>query len=162
MMTARHMQLCDLCVVRLLLRHRPSWMFKPLDSIITPGLAHQSFWPIHVVRHSIISVSPRPFRESRTCADCDQVHESLNGYPRLGAFIASDRNSLIVRRFNHLQARLLLQVQDELRKFEAQLDAMDKGPLLACESLQFREMDDDLSGRRKSLLRKIEYPTAYF
>jgi len=28
-----------------------------------------------------------------------------------------------------LQARLLLQVQDELRKFEAQLDAMDKGPL---------------------------------
>jgi hypothetical protein len=67
-----------------------------------------------------------------------------------------------VRRFNHLQARLLLQVQDELRKFEAQLDAMDKGPLLACESLQFWEMDDDLSGRRKSLLRKIEYPTAYF
>ena len=114
------------------------------------------------VRHSIISVSPRPFRESWTCADCDQVHESLNGYPRLGAFVASDWNFLIVRRFNHLQARLLLQVQDELRKFEAQLDAMDKGPLLACESLQFREMDDDLSGRRKSLLRKIEYPTAYF
>jgi hypothetical protein len=114
------------------------------------------------VRHSIISVSPRPFRESWTCADCDQVHESLNGYPRLGAFVASDRNFLIVRRFNHLQARLLLQVQDELRKFEAQLDAMDKGPLLAYESLQFREMDDNLSGRRKSLLRKIEYPTAYF
>jgi hypothetical protein len=104
------------------------------------------------VRHSIIWVSPRPFRESWTCADCDQVH----------AFVASDRNFLIVRRFNHLQARLLLQVQDELRKFEAQLDAMDKGPLLACESLQFWEMDDDLSGRRKSLLRKIEYPTAYF
>ena len=72
------------------------------------------------VRHSIISVSPHPFRESWTCADCDQVHESLNGYPRLGAFVASDRNFLIVRRFNHLQARLLLQVQDELRKFEAQ------------------------------------------
>ena len=114
------------------------------------------------VRHSIISVSPRPFRESWTCAECDQAHESLNGYPRLGAFVVSDRNFLIVRRFNHLQARLLLQVQDELRKFEAQLDAMDKGPLLACESLQFREMDDDLSRRRKSLLRKIEYPTAYF
>ena len=71
-----------------------------------------------------------------------------------------DRNFLIVRRFNHLQARLLLQVQDKLGKFEAQLDAVDKGPLLACESLQFQEMDDDLSGRRKSLLRKIEYPTA--
>ena len=47
-------------------------------------------------RHSIIPVSPRPFRESWTCADCDQVHESLNGYPRLGAFVASNRNSLIV------------------------------------------------------------------
>jgi len=49
MMTTRHMQLCDLCVVRLLLRHRLSWMFKPLDTIITPGMAHQSSWPIHVV-----------------------------------------------------------------------------------------------------------------
>jgi hypothetical protein len=114
------------------------------------------------VRHSIISVSPRPFRESWTCAVCEQVHESLNGYLRLGAFVASDRNFLIVRRFNHLQARLLLQVQDELRKFEAQLNAMDKGALLACKSLQFREIDDDLLGRRKSLLREIEYPTAYF
>lgn len=64
-------------------------------------------------------------------------------------------------RFNHLQAKLLLQVQDELRKFEAQLDAVDKGPLLACESLQCREIDDDLSGRMKSLLRKIEYLLAY-
>ena len=61
-----------------------------------------------------------------------------------------------------MQARLLLQVQNELRRFEAQLDAMDKGLLLACESLQFWDMDDDLPGRRKSLLRKIEYPTAYF
>jgi len=61
-----------------------------------------------------------------------------------------------------VQARLLLQVQNELRRFEAQLDAMDKGLLLACESLQFWDMDDDLPGRRKSLLRKIEYPTAYF
>ena len=113
-----------------------------------------------IVRHSIIPVSPRPSRESWTCANFDQVHESLNGHPRLGAFVASDRNFLIVSRFNHLQARLLLQVQDELRKTEAQLDAMDKGPLLACESLQCREMGDDLSGRMKALLRKIEYPTS--
>ena len=114
------------------------------------------------VRYSIISVTPRPFRESWACADRGQVHESLNGYPRVGTFVTRDRNFLIVRRFNHLQAMLLLQVQDELRKFEAQLNVMDKGPLLACKSLHFREIDDDLSGRRKSLLRKIEYPTAYF
>ena len=53
MMTARHMQLCDLCVVRLLLPHRPSWMFKPLDSIIKPGIVHRSFWPIHVVLRTV-------------------------------------------------------------------------------------------------------------
>ncbi len=41
-----------------------------------------------------------------------------------------------------------IQVQDELRKFEAQLDAMGKGPLSACEPLQFREIDDDLSIRK--------------
>jgi hypothetical protein len=104
------------------------------------------------VRYSIISVSPRPIRESWRCADCDHVDESLNGYPRFGALVASDRNFLIGWRFNHLQARLLLQVQDELGKFEAQLDAIDKGPLLACESLQFREMDDDLSGMFPSTL----------
>jgi hypothetical protein len=53
MMTAHHMQLCDLCAVRLLLRHRPSWMFKPLDSIITLGMAHQSFWSIYVVLRTV-------------------------------------------------------------------------------------------------------------
>ena len=53
MMTARHMQLCDLCVVRLLLRHRPSWMFKTLDIIITSGMAHQSFWPIYAVLRTV-------------------------------------------------------------------------------------------------------------
>lgn len=53
MMTARHMQLCDLYVVRQLLRHRPSWMFKPLDSTITPGMARQSFRSIHVVLRTI-------------------------------------------------------------------------------------------------------------
>lgn len=53
MMTARHMQLCDFCVVRLLLRHRPSWMFKPLDSIITPGMADQSLYPIYVVLRTV-------------------------------------------------------------------------------------------------------------
>lgn len=51
---------------------------------------------------------------------------------------------MIVRCFNHLQAKRLPQVQDEPRKFEAQLDAMGKGPLLASEAIQFREMDDDL------------------
>ena len=111
------------------------------------------------VCHSIILVTSRPLRESWTCANCDQVHKSLIGYPR--AFVASNGNTLIVSRFNHLQAKLLLQVRDELREFEAQLDVMDMDPLLACEFLQCREMVDDVSGRMKSLLRKFEYPTAY-
>lgn len=39
MMTARHMQLCDLCFVRLFVRRRPSWMFKRLGILL-----HQE-WP---------------------------------------------------------------------------------------------------------------------
>ena len=49
MMTPRHMQLCDLCVVRLLYYHRPGWMSEPLASIITSRMVHQSICPVHVV-----------------------------------------------------------------------------------------------------------------
>lgn len=95
-------------------------------------------------------------------ADRDKVRGFFNGYPLLGAFIASDRSFLTVWHFNHLQPRLWLQLQDELKRYKAQLDAIGIDPLLAYESLQLWEMDDGLSDRGKSLLQKIEYPTAYF
>jgi len=47
------------------------------------------------------------------------------GYPRAAAFLDSDENFMIYRRFGFLQARLLLQKQDELRKLEENLDQCD-------------------------------------
>ncbi|KAI1080556.1 hypothetical protein F5B20DRAFT_539727 [Whalleya microplaca] len=54
------------------------------------------------------------------------IDESPNGYPRLGAFIAADQNFLILRRFNYLQARVLLNLQDQLQKYENELDEIDR------------------------------------
>jgi hypothetical protein len=48
------------------------------------------------------------------------------GYPRLSAFIDSDQSFMIFRRFGYIQSRLILEKQDELRKLETELDALDE------------------------------------
>lgn len=47
------------------------------------------------------------------------------GYPNLAAFNSSDEDFAIYRRFGYLQARLLLDKQDQLRLLEEQLDRYD-------------------------------------
>lgn len=47
------------------------------------------------------------------------------GYPNLAAFTSSDDDFAIYRRFGYLQARLLLDKQDQLRLLEEQLDHYD-------------------------------------
>ena len=48
------------------------------------------------------------------------------GYPNLAAFTSSDEDFAIYRRFGYLQARLLLDKQDQLRLLEEQLDHYDR------------------------------------
>lgn len=48
------------------------------------------------------------------------------GYPRLAEFFGSDERWLIFRRFSQLQARLLLEKQDEIRQIEEDLLEMDE------------------------------------
>ncbi|KAF2807251.1 uncharacterized protein BDZ99DRAFT_478754 [Mytilinidion resinicola] len=55
-----------------------------------------------------------------------QLEDCPLGYPNLAAFLDSDENFMIYRRFGYIQARLLLEKQDELRKLEKRLDTMDK------------------------------------
>lgn len=79
------------------------------------------------------------------------------GYPRLAAFLDSDENFMLYRRFGFLQARLLLHKQDELRLLEQSLDGIDKydashQPMI----LKEREKDDKRIGHRKKLLEEIE------
>lgn len=67
------------------------------------------------------------------------------GYPQLAAFIDSDENFLMCRRFGWLNSRVLLYRQDELAKLEETLIDMDdedityKGGL----TLKSRKEDDD-------------------
>lgn len=47
------------------------------------------------------------------------------GYPRLGAFINSDENFLMCRRYGLLHTRVMLYRQDELRELEEKLLGLD-------------------------------------
>lgn len=58
------------------------------------------------------------------------VHFSVErypeGYPRISAYIDSDSDTALFRRFGVLHARSLLYKQVELTELEAQLDKLDK------------------------------------
>ena len=48
------------------------------------------------------------------------------GYPKLAAYIDSDDNFMIFRRFGFLYSRVLLNKQDQIRELESRLDDIDK------------------------------------
>lgn len=83
------------------------------------------------------------------------MEDTPNGYPRLGALLASSGDFLVVRRFRYLQARTLLQIQDELRRYEIELDSIDN-QLSGYGPDQESGRDNDLSIQRLALLGKIE------
>jgi hypothetical protein len=84
------------------------------------------------------------------------VDESPEGYPRLAAFLDSDENFMLYRRFGFLQARILLYKQDELRALEAKLDDMDeRDAKTRARKLKSREKDDAECDDRKNLIRQI-------
>ena len=90
-------------------------------------------------------------------SDIVVVEHCPEGYPRLAALLDSDEKFSLYRKFGFLQARLLLNKQDELRELEKDLDRLDqvdqeKDPGL----LKSREKDDATNGRRKKLLYDIE------
>jgi len=78
------------------------------------------------------------------------------GYPRLAAFLDSDENFMLYRRFGFLQARILLYKQDELRELEEELGDMDdRDAQTRARKLKSRERDDADSEDRKILIGKI-------
>ncbi|KAE8443798.1 hypothetical protein EG329_001392 [Mollisiaceae sp. DMI_Dod_QoI] len=84
-----------------------------------------------------------------------------DGYPYLAAFLDSDENFMIYRRFGFLHARLLLQKQDELRIMEKELDRMDRRDKSHnLKALQCRLEDVEQQGQvgetRQSLLSRME------
>ena len=84
------------------------------------------------------------------------VGECAEGYPRPAAFLDSDENFMLYRRFGYLQARILLYKQDELRVSERQLDHLDSVDAKnRPNKLRSRERDDADNEDRRKLILKI-------
>ena len=90
------------------------------------------------------------------------MEDCARGYPLLAAFLDSNENFMIYRRFGFLHARLLLYKQDELRSMEEELNDMDRRDQNGEDPgvLQCREDDDARSDQgqntRRSLFGRIE------
>lgn len=100
-------------------------------------------------------------RTMRANSDCDTVDDHPRGYPQLSAFVNSDENFLIARKYGFLRSRVLLYRQDELSVLEKDLIALDddddeKRPI-ALQSRKFDEQTDkDPVYSRKVLIKKID------
>lgn len=82
------------------------------------------------------------------------VQACPNGYPRLAAFLDSDENFMVFRRFGFIQARLLLDKQNELQNLEEQLEEEDSRT--PQRFLHNGEVGSQEPSERKKLLRNIE------
>lgn len=81
------------------------------------------------------------------------------GYPKLGAFLSSDENFLMCRRYGLLHTRVMLYRQDELRELENELLSLDLEDADSDDPdiLKSRVRDDRRDGQeRKDLINKID------
>lgn len=88
------------------------------------------------------------------------------GYPRLAAFLDSDENFMIYRRFGYVFARLILHKQSQLQRLEKHLDDLDaydaNRDANTCDgdedptSLTNSSWAQDQDSRRSRLFRDLE------
>jgi hypothetical protein len=86
------------------------------------------------------------------------VQDCPKGYPLLAAFLDSDDNFMIYRRFGYLQARLLLEKQEQLRRLELELELLDENDMKAKSRslISFADGEDGEGQERRQLMQKIE------
>ena len=99
-------------------------------------------------------------RARHASADRIVVEDHPEGYPQLTAFLNSDDDFLIARKYGFLRTRLLLYRQDELSVLEKgllKLDNEDKqNRKRALQSRKYdEETDDNSENTRKALMVKI-------
>jgi hypothetical protein len=93
-----------------------------------------------------------------------QLETYPDGYPKVACYLDSDDSFMVYRRFGLLHSRLLLHRQDELRRLENKLLAMDqqdaKSPLgrrcLKSWSKDLARQPEEGKETRKELFEKIE------
>ena len=88
-----------------------------------------------------------------------EVHGGPRGYPELATFLDSDENFMVYRRFGYVQARLLLEKQEQLRLLEEKLDKLDKQHTTDeedAEALCTMDIDPEFKADRDDLMAKVE------
>ena len=85
--------------------------------------------------------------------DSQTAHDFDDGYPNLATFTNSDEDFAIYRRFGYLQARLLLDKQDQLRLLEEQLDLHDRDDPVRHTR---KNLEPEQYAPRAKLLREVE------
>lgn len=90
--------------------------------------------------------------------DALSVHHCPDGYPILGAFLDSDDNFMVYRRFGYLQSRLLLEKQEHLRQLEEELDNLDMEDAQTGSRnlVSMENYDTKKYKRRRDLMQRIE------
>lgn len=80
-----------------------------------------------------------------------------HGYPKLAAFINSDKDFNLCRRYGYLHTRVMLYLQDKLRELEAELLDFDANDAeLDQRALCSRVHDEGREGqKRKALIHRI-------
>lgn len=103
-----------------------------------------------------LTLGSKEKKEFELNPQCIDYH--ARGYPKLAAWINSDENFLMCRRYGFLHTRVLLYRQDELRELEQdllELDEEDKDT--APQMLTSRELDDRRPNKeRRDLIQKID------
>ena len=101
------------------------------------------------------------YQVDRNFTNSSTVDDHPKGYPQLAAFVNSDENFLIARKYGYLRSRVLLYRQDELSVLEKDLIALDaddeENRPLALQSRKHDEQTDkDPVYSRKVLIQKID------
>lgn len=90
----------------------------------------------------------------------DTVEDHPKGYPQLAAFMNSDENFMMCRKYGFLRGRVLLYRQDELRQLERDLLEADEEDANECPlALRSRKTDEDREQdefSRKPLIERID------
>ncbi|KAF2140473.1 uncharacterized protein K452DRAFT_288561 [Aplosporella prunicola CBS 121167] len=87
------------------------------------------------------------------------LEDNPQGYPRLAAFLDSDDNFMIYRRFGYIQSRLLLDKQNELQTLERALERIDLAEAVTSKKISKGDTTGLFSGEpseRKKLMRLLE------
>lgn len=78
------------------------------------------------------------------------------GYPAYSRLVGSDKELLLLRRFNTLNARVILGLQDRLSELEQELDVMENGYRTGNDDINNGSFRCDTQEDRTKLLKKIK------